>query len=284
MWANHDWNEFFPAPLDRPSDVFISIRHTPRDFERHIDYCIKNHFHQPGYWKVHGGPLFALFSPDQLIDQLGGPEKTRAVLDRAREQVAAAGLGRLHMMAMVSWAGGVPKVKETGFDVVSRYGYPGSLKCTQENPVGDYGDLMEWSQGEWPQLEAVLPACPNVTVGWDATSRWHPDMPAKPTRWGWENYPYWSTVVNNTPARFGELCHKAKTFLESSRSRAMPGFVNAIIVNAWNEWPEGSSLLPEKKYGIQFLQEMQKAFYPSGRTTLPAPPSPVLIPTKAGAI
>jgi hypothetical protein len=31
------------------------------------------------------------------------------------------------------------------------------------------------------------------------------------------------------------------------------------IVNSWNEWTEGSALLPQEKYGDGYLRELKKA-------------------------
>jgi hypothetical protein len=67
-------------------------------------------------------------------------------------------------------------------------------------------------------------------------------------------YPYGSVVVNNTPEEFGRLCTLARQHVSGARVRP-PG----ILVNAWNEWTEGSVLLPEKQHGTRFLEELEKA-------------------------
>lgn len=63
--------------------------------------------------------------------------------------------------------------------------------------------------------------------------------------------------MNNTPELFSELCRNAKRHVQSSKLRPP-----MILLNAWNEWTEGSALLPEREYKTRFLEEAQKAFSP----------------------
>jgi hypothetical protein len=67
-------------------------------------------------------------------------------------------------------------------------------------------------------------------------------------------YPYTPIVVNNTPERFGELVGKALAQVESAQLRPP-----AILINAWNEWTEGSVLLPDVQYKTRYLEELKKA-------------------------
>ena len=34
----------------------------------------------------------------------------------------------------------------------------------------------------------------------------------------------------------------------------------AVLVNSWNEWTEGQSLLPEEEYGTDYLEAIRKVF------------------------
>jgi hypothetical protein len=41
---------------------------------------------------------------------------------------------------------------------------------------------------------------------------------------------------------------------------ASPTTPKIITVNAWNEWPEGSVLEPEKEYGYGYLEAIKAVF------------------------
>ncbi|MFA5192429.1 MAG: glycoside hydrolase family 99-like domain-containing protein [Verrucomicrobiia bacterium] len=256
MWANHDWRNCFPAPIDNKQTLWLPSRVTPADFERVMAHCIALHFRQPNYWRVNGGLYFSVFRADAFVQQLGGTEKARAVVDRARQQIAAAGLGRLHLAAFRS-SGAATKLRAAGFDSLTTYSLGDGGKGSLPNqPIVNYADLVERHEMFWKEMDAgVLPYAPIVSVGWDTSSRWPKDCPWPPPNTG---YPYTPVVVGNTPELFGEVCRRARRHFESSRLRPP-----AILVNAWNEWTEGSALLPDREYKTRFLEELSRAFAPA---------------------
>jgi hypothetical protein len=71
-------------------------------------------------------------------------------------------------------------------------------------------------------------------------------------------YPYTPVVVGNTPQQFERLLHAA-----AEHSQRDPRRPFAIVINAWNEWTEGSYLLPEQRCGTQYVEAIRRVF---GRT------------------
>jgi hypothetical protein len=61
-------------------------------------------------------------------------------------------------------------------------------------------------------------------------------------------------VINNTPEKFGNLVRRGLRQIEQSKLKPP-----ALFVNSWNEWTEGSALLPQQKYGSGYLEELRKA-------------------------
>jgi hypothetical protein len=60
---------------------------------------------------------------------------------------------------------------------------------------------------------------------------------------------------DNTPQAFQSALLKAKQFLDSSNAQH-----KIVILNAWNEWTEGSYLLPEKRTGAKYLEAIKNVF------------------------
>ncbi len=75
---------------------------------------------------------------------------------------------------------------------------------------------------------------------------------------GWDNNPRHLTLFkpkilrDNTPEAFEEGLRAAKRFAEERG-------VGMITLNSWNEWTEGSYLLPDDLYGTGYLDAVKNA-------------------------
>ena len=110
---------------------------------------------------------------------------------------------------------------------------------------GDYESWTERSVSCWPGYEAAHGVFyPHVSVGWDNTQR-------NPT-FGSEH-----VVVNATPSAFEACLRQARQWLE-----ARPAQVPLVRLNSWNEWTEGSYLLPDTRLGYDYLRAVRSVFGP----------------------
>lgn len=255
MWADHNWVNYFPYPYD-PEKVnwLLPLRHSPGNFDRVMQHCIDHHFKQPNYWRVDGGVYFSLFGPEGFVDQLGGPEKAKAVLDAARDKVRNAGLGKIHFAAFTGIPSSIPKLKAAGFDSMTSYNVTtmSSKLDVSKTPFEEYDAFVERHESYWDNMDTgELPYGPVATVGWDATPRWEREVPFPPQR---GHYPYTPTVINNTPEKFGDLVRRALKHMDESK---LPP--PALFLNSWNEWTEGGALMPQEKYGDGYLRELRSA-------------------------
>jgi hypothetical protein len=86
-----------------------------------------------------------------------------------------------------------------------------------------------------------IPFFPCTSIGWDDTPR----FPAK----GKKDVVH----INNTPASFAALLSKSKNYVDSH-----PEQPKLMTINAWNEWVEGSYLLPDMQNGFGYLEAVKE--------------------------
>ena len=252
MWANHDWSDYFPAPYDKPWTSWLPCRHSPADLARMFDYCIDHYFRQPNYWTLDGRLFFSVFQPGKLLKELGGPTEVRSLLATLDRKLHRAKLPAVHWNAMTTDPQLAARCQEAGFHSTTAYNIVSTGKSSP-NLTQDYEDLITTHVNTWKTMAgAPIPNCPIVTMGWDVTPRCEHTVP-----WPFAkaNYPYTHVVLGNTPERFGRLCRQAADFVAADPKRPP-----AIFINAWNEWTEGSFLLPEERYGTSYLTEVKSVF------------------------
>ena len=63
------------------------------------------------------------------------------------------------------------------------------------------------------------------------------------------------TRFNQTPRAFESFLEVAKSYVDEHPQQ--PPF---IMINAWNEWVEGSYLLPDRYFGFGYLEAVQHVF------------------------
>jgi len=251
MWANHDvkynyWN--YHKWGDR-EDLLWTGEINPEDWPVIVERVITRYFHEPNYVKIDGCPVFAMFSIDKFVASFQSLKEARAAMDYFREEVKKAGFPGLHFQ-MID-AGGfayseehlalrTAQVESIGVDSWAFYnmaGFSTDYLIHGQN-ASDQRNL--WSE------KMSIPVFPCVSVGWDDTPR----FPAK----GAEEV----TQFNHTPENFASFVQVAKDYADA-HAAGQPKFV---MLNAWNEWVEGSYLLPDKRTGFAFLEAVQKVFGP----------------------
>ena len=82
---------------------------------------------------------------------------------------------------------------------------------------------------------------PCVSIAWDDTPR----FPSK----GKNDVSH----INVSPEQFKSFLKEAKAYV-----REHPCQPPILTINAWNEWVEGSYLLPDRKYGFSYLEAVSE--------------------------
>lgn len=265
MWANHDWLDLFPHQAGNPAPLLMAGA-TPRaSFERMTDYFVEHYLHQPNYLLVDGAPYFSIYELGTFILGMGGLEKAQDALEAFRAKVKAAGFPDLHLNAMVWGVAILPsEVKlENPAQVVTKLGFSSVTSYTWihhfalDSAAGKtlpYADAAAANYELWDEYQHKfgVPYHPNVSVGWDSTPRTQQDVPFTVGE-----YPWYAVLEGNTPDAFGAALTRARQYLER---HDVPQKI--LTINAWNEWTEGSYLLPDTVHGAAHLEAMREVFLP----------------------
>ena len=249
MWANHNvkhnyWN--YHKWGDDESLLWTGDI-DPADFPKIVDRVISQYFVLPNYTKIDGCPVFAIFSTDLFVKSFGSEEKALEALEYRRGEVRKAGFPDMHYMMMDG--GGFP-YNEKNKERVDKRMFLKPDSWALYNMGGFDPDYMKHCQtamdfrADWDEYMDI-PVFPTVSIGWDDTPR----FPAKG-----END---VTRFNHSPEAFKNYLFEAKKYADEHPQQ--PKFV---MINAWNEWVEGSYLLPDKYWGYAWLEAVRDVFGP----------------------
>jgi len=264
MWANHDWYDIQGYnPAGGEPRLLFPGKVSPETWDTICDLVIERYFKQDNYWKVDGKPFFSIYEMSLFLDSFGSVENAREALDRFRGKMVAAGFPGLHVNAILWGTPNLPGGKtpadwpklcvELALDSLTGYTWVhhGALNY-KTFPICQYADGRDKYLHFWEEAKKAYPVpyFPNVTIGWDNSPRAHPDADwSKP-----DGHVIHPAMLGNTPEAFGEAFQIVRDRLLKSGTEP-----KIITLNAWNEWPEGSMLEPDKKYGFGYLEALRKS-------------------------
>jgi hypothetical protein len=229
MWANHDATTLWDMHTDAQDLVWtgqVSREVLEPMFDRVIDRYLK----LDTYYRIDDKPVFSIFDCHNFVEGLGGQAASEDALGWMRRRCVEKGLPGLHLQAIAGRAGG------REYDSATTYQY-----VQQSTADGDYVPWAHRAISRWDEHEAKY-GCffPHASIGWDNTHR-HPSMK--------------TAVVNATPDAFEACLWKAKRYLDDRPARAP-----LVTINSWNEWTEGSYLLPDLRWGYAYLRAVRNVF------------------------
>ena len=245
MWANHTvaknyWN--CRRYGDDDSILFSPVVDW-NDFRKIVSRIINQYFVQPNYLKFDNCPVMAIFDYDQLVKSFGSIEETAKALDYFRNEAVMAGFDGIHFQ--MNPGGGYrlsdEKIRKLtglvdglGINSIAFYNMGGFDPDYLRHGAEAIGIRNQWDDA------FDTPVFPTVSIGWDDTPRFPAKGAADVTRF------------HNTPVSFG-------SYLEDYAD-AHPEQPKMVFVNAWNEWIEGSYLLPDRLNGFGYLEAVRDVF------------------------
>lgn len=228
LWANHN-----PPQSSSQADCLAVTR-----------YWIENYFRRPEHLTFAGKPVVIIFSPSRLTEDLGQDGVQRA-LAAMRAECQRAGLNGLYLIACVGDLGVARTAAAEGYDAITAYNWP-HLGMSGEGMFAPFAELLPAYQRQWEHLlaESPLPLTPlPISGGWDSRP-WH----------GVNNL----VRFGRTPQLFAQHLLDAREIV--GLQKPDPAVPRAVIVEAWNEWGEGSYIEPQAEFGFGYLDAVRRVF------------------------
>jgi hypothetical protein len=271
MWCYHHRDFGWRVKIGEPRRRLMALAHTKEEFLGLIRYSAEHYFNKPEYWRKDGRIFFSIYDAPYFCSKRGNDAgRIKAELDEAREIVRAAGLGELHFNAQMASPRLADFMADCGFDSLTDYNTnpyhmpaetTSAMRAKGEWEI-DYRASFPTVRRRWQEMSSKkLPYIPNVTTGWDSTPRCRLD---EPYPWRILAYPYTMSFTNNTPEAFREILSEAKAHAENDPKK--PG---AVYINGWNEYTEGTYLVPNNFDSDGFLRAVAAVFgrHPSDEYT-----------------
>lgn len=243
LWANHN-----PPNTSSHEDCLAVTR-----------YWIKHYFHRSEYLRMDGKPIVIIFSPDRLRADMGS-EAVKRAFDAMREECARAGLEGLYLIACVGGTGEAVVAAREGYDAVTAYNWP-HLGVVGDAKWAPFDALIDGYRKQWENLvqTSPVPLLPPVSGGWDSRP-WHGQ----------------NALVRDgrTPDQFKRHLQDALRFLQSHPRNVVP----MILIEAWNEWGEGSYIEPHKEFGFGYLDAIREVFTSAPKAHVDLTPADIGLP------
>ncbi len=248
MWANHVvlknyWNYHLHGD---DTSVLFDPKVNWTQFRTIVARVITRYFEQPNYTKIDGCPVFGIFDMDQFVASFGSMEEATKAMNYFREEVKKAGFPGLHIQENKGGGGFLEQSFIKGQQ--ERIDKLGINSHAFYNMGGFNPDYLTYGQNaitirqQWEKSFSI-PIFPTVSIGWDDTPRFPAKGEDDVTRW------------HQTPRAFESYLEVAKQYVDSHPDQ--PPF---IMINAWNEWVEGSYLLPDRLNGFGYLEAVKHVF------------------------
>jgi hypothetical protein len=269
MWANHDLLDIFPrkdlAVVPRTLESGAIGRGA---FERMARHVASAYFPRAEYTRIDGRPRFSIYEVGAFVRGLGGVAEATDALRWFNSLARELGHPGIHFDAVVWGFSVLPQeipiedpeslLAILGFASASSYVWIHHLdSLAQEFPrATNWLEVGETAFAAYQDYHDRLPVPfhPNVTAGWDASPR-----VAATTPFTQDHLPYppaWDTSVEE---------FEAGLRLAADFAGRNPATYREVTINAWNEWTEGSYLLPDERDGLGKLEAVRRVFGPRER-------------------
>jgi len=238
MWANHEATTLWNMHTDEDRPVWTA-RVSRSELEPLFDRLVERYLSLDVYYRLEDRPVLSLYDFANFEAGLGGARAARDALGWMRRRAVEHGLPGLHLQTIARRDGRRARGAlgaDAGFDSATSYQFVHDARGE-----GDYVGWAAKAMAAWDDHERAYGRYfPQVSVGWDNTQR----MPSART-----------AVTGATPDAFEACLWRARRYLD-----ARPDCPPLVVINSWNEWTEGSYLLPDLRWGYRYLRAVRNVF------------------------
>ena len=223
----------------------LYARGVVEQLERFGDLVIRKYLTHPSYLKIEGKPVVMILVGNGFVRNLG-VEGARQRFGRFEERCKQAGLAGAYLVFCEGEIGGEEDVKNAfaaGTRAFCLYNYPyagSGVNGPGKHAEMSYEHLIEQGEALWKHWRGITQGrfWPTVMPGWDRRP-WTKDQDLIRT--------------GSTPDLFEKSLRMSRDCLNPDR---------IMMIEAWNEWGEGSVLEPSVEHGFKYLERVRKVFCP----------------------
>jgi len=249
------------------------------------DFWIKNYFNDPNYLTINNKPVVMIFDVSTFSTRMGGASQVTQALDTARNAAIAAGYDGIHFVGL--------QADSSNFWMTAclSHGWDGISSYTVFSKYLNGGDSFANSKTGFDRLDDAIFSADEVISSstyhswWgnsgyanpptlvDTGSAWVAPAAPSSNGWGGKNFPSfiipiasgydarpwtYSSTLQGIPTadQFEIHLTKARQVIDTNRAKTK-GFG---IITAWNEFGEGSFIMPTITSGYEKLQAIKRVF------------------------
>ena len=234
---------------------------TEEELRRFADVVITKYLTHPSYLRIEDKPVVMILSGYSFVKNLG-IEKAKAAFDEFDARCKAAGLNGVYLVfceGNITSAEALQDSIAAGARKFCLYNYPyAGTDFTGPGRGGEatYDHLVDQGEGLWKHWKNLTDDrfWPTVMAGWDRRP-WTKDQDLVRT--------------GLTPELFKDSLQRAMNNLNSD---------NILMIEAWNEWGEGSILEPDIETGFAYVDVVREVVCPEAETHFDVSPDTLGIP------
>ena len=227
-----DWSG--RKPLDSSREALIEM----------TEYLADNYFRLPNHLTVDGRPVLMIYQPQRVITANGGPPGFRRTLEGMNKLLRSKGFRNMYLIAIEAHMPITGDIYgEAGFDAMTSYCYYATDPDSRYERKGGYSvpyeEIIKHYETVWKDVTRIkkLPYMVPIGTNWDCRPRHGEDGFA---------------VTGKSPEKFEVMCANSLKYIDRN--------VDMAIIEAWNEWGEGSILEPDREWRFGFLDVVRKVF------------------------